>query len=202
MARFLPLLGFVLFVGVGVCWRSWLHRRRFGHSGIAMFRSGRPAQTVREASALVLLVVLGAQAVAVAVDPHALDRGRALGTAIGAWPGALVVLIGTGLMVAAQLDLGASWRIGIDEGARPGLVQRRLYRVCRNPIFLAMLIAITGFAIMLPTWLSFGTLLGTAIGIRAHVLEEEAYLMRTYGADYAAYARRVGRFLPGVGRLA
>jgi protein-S-isoprenylcysteine O-methyltransferase Ste14 len=44
--------------------------------------------------------------------------------------------------------------------------------------------------------------LGTAIGIRAHVKDEEAYLMRTYGSDYADYARRVGRFLPGVGRLA
>jgi protein-S-isoprenylcysteine O-methyltransferase Ste14 len=201
MTRFLPLLGLVLFVGVGVFWRSWLQRRRFGHTGIVMFRSGRPAQLVREALALVLLVVLGAQAVAVALDPHALDRGRALGTAIGAWPGALVVLFGTVLMAAAQLDLGASWRIGIDEGARPGLVQGGLYRVCRNPIFLAMLIVVAGFAIMLPTWLSFGTVLGMALGIRAHVLDEEAYLLRTYGADYAAYARRVGRFFPGLGRL-
>ena len=72
----------------------------------------------------------------------------------------------------------------------------------RNPIFLAMLIVVAGFAIMLPTWLSFGTLLATVLGIRAHVLDEEAYLLRTYGADYAEYARRVGRFLPGVGRLA
>jgi len=202
MMRFLPLLGLVLFVGVGVFWRSWLQRRRFGHSGIVMFRSARPAQIVREALALVLFVVLGAQAVAVALDPHALDRGRALAIAIGAWPGALVVLIGTALMAAAQLDLGASWRIGIDEGARPGLVQGGLYRVCRNPIFLAMLIVVAGFAIMLPTWLSFGTLLATVLGIRAHVLDEEAYLLRTYGGDYAEYARRVGRFFPGVGRLA
>jgi protein-S-isoprenylcysteine O-methyltransferase Ste14 len=202
MTHVLPLLGFVLFVGVGVFWRVWLQRRRFGHSGIVMFRSGRTSQTVREASALVLFVVLGGQAVAVALDPHALDGGRALGTPIGAWPGALVVLVGTALMAAAQLDLGASWRIGIDEGARPGLVRGGLYRVCRNPIFLAMLVAITGFAIMLPTWLSFGTLLGAAIGIRAHVRDEEAHLLRTYGADYADYARQVGRFLPGVGLLA
>jgi protein-S-isoprenylcysteine O-methyltransferase Ste14 len=201
MTRFLPLLGLVLFVGVGVFWRSWLQRRRFGHTGIVMFRSGRRVQTLREAAALLLFVVLGGQAVAVALDPHALDGGRVFGTPIGAWPGALMVLVGTLVMAAAQLDLGASWRIGIDEGARPGLVQGGLYRVSRNPIFLAMLVVVAGFAIMLPTWLSFGTLLGTAIGIRAHVLDEEAYLMRTYGTDYAAYARRVGRFFPGVGRL-
>jgi len=33
MTRWSPLVGFVLFVGVGVCWRAWLQRRRFGHSG-------------------------------------------------------------------------------------------------------------------------------------------------------------------------
>jgi protein-S-isoprenylcysteine O-methyltransferase Ste14 len=104
-------------------------------------------------------------------------------------------------MVVAQLDLGASWRIGIEEGARPGLVVGGLYRVCRNPIFLAMLIALTGFTILVPTWLSLATLIGAAIGIRAHVRDEEAYLKRTYGPAYADYARRVGRFVPGIGRL-
>lgn len=202
MARWSPLVGFVLFVGVGVVWRSWLQRRRFGHSGIVMFRSGQSAQIVRESLALVLGLLMGGQAVAVAVDPHALDGGRALDTTALLWPGVLVVALGIGLMVAAQLDLGASWRIGIDEGARPGLVRGGLYRVCRNPIFLAMLVVLAGFTILVPTWLSVGALLGTAVGIRAHVKDEEAYLMRTYGTDYADYARRVGRFFPGVGRLA
>jgi protein-S-isoprenylcysteine O-methyltransferase Ste14 len=32
-------------------------------------------------------------------------------------------------------------------------------------------------------------------------LAEEAYLARVYGDAYRAYARRVGRFLPGIGLL-
>jgi protein-S-isoprenylcysteine O-methyltransferase Ste14 len=202
MTRWSPLLGFVLFVGVGVFWRSWLQRRRFGHTGIVMFRSGQPAQMAREALVIVLGVLMAGQAVALAVDPHALDAGRALDTTALVWPGALLVVLGIALMAAAQLDLGASWRIGIDEGARPGLVSGGLYRVCRNPIFLAMLVVLGGFTMLVPTWLSVGAFFGTAIGIRAHVRDEETYLMRTYGSDYADYARRVGRFLPGFGRLA
>jgi protein-S-isoprenylcysteine O-methyltransferase Ste14 len=31
---------------------------------------------------------------------------------------------------------------------------------------------------------------------------EEPYLLRTHGEAYAAYAARVGRFVPGLGRLA
>jgi protein-S-isoprenylcysteine O-methyltransferase Ste14 len=32
-------------------------------------------------------------------------------------------------------------------------------------------------------------------------LVEEPYLLRTHGAHYAEYASRVGRFVPGFGRL-
>ena len=42
--------------------------------------------------------------------------------------GSVLVLGATALMLVAQLDLGASWRVGIDEGARPGLVTGGLYR--------------------------------------------------------------------------
>jgi protein-S-isoprenylcysteine O-methyltransferase Ste14 len=104
-------------------------------------------------------------------------------------------------MVAAQLDLGASWRVGIDEGARPGLVTDGLYRFTRNPIFLAMLLALTGFTLLVPTWLSAGTLVVAFLGIRQQVGEEEAWLARAYGDDYRRYAARVGRFVPGLGRL-
>jgi protein-S-isoprenylcysteine O-methyltransferase Ste14 len=37
--------------------------------------------------------------------------------------------------------------------------------------------------------------------VRGQVIEEEAYLLRTYGEEYRSFARRVGRFLPGVGAL-
>src|SRR5262249_42436063 len=198
----IPLLGFVLFVGLGIGWRCWLQRRRHGSSGIAMFRSGQWAQHLREVGALVLLVVLAAQSIALAVDPPSLD-GLLLvrPTAALQWLGAIVLFAGVGFMVAAQLDLGASWRIGIEEGARPGLVVGGLYRFCRNPIFLAMLAVLLGFALLVPTWLSLAVLLGAYAVIRGAVGAEERYLRRTYGHDYAVYAARVGRFLPHLGRL-
>ena len=44
-------------------------------------------------------------------------------------------------------------------------------------------------------------LLWAFIGIRQQILTEEAYLVRTYGEGYRQYARRIGRFLPGIGKL-
>src|SRR5262249_29415532 len=200
--KWLPLIGLVAYVGLGAGWRSWLHRRRYGSSGIAAFRSRDLAQNLREALAVVLFLPLGAQAAAVAVRPGSLDALRvAPSPPAMQWLGAIVLLAGSAIMVVAQLDLGASWRIGIEEQARPGLVVGGLYRFCRNPIFLAMLGVLLGFALLVPTWLSLAVLLGAYAVIRGAVGAEERYLRRTYGHDYAVYAARVGRFLPHLGRL-
>jgi protein-S-isoprenylcysteine O-methyltransferase Ste14 len=152
---------------------------------------------------VLVLVVIG-QAVAAAGWPESLSNLHAIYqpvAEISQVTGAVLLFGGIVLLVIAQLRLGASWRIGIEEGASPGLVTGGFYRFCRNPIFLAIIITLTGYTLLLPTWLSLVMLLGAFIGTRRQAVMEEAYLLRTYGEAYRAYARRVGRFLPGVGRL-
>jgi protein-S-isoprenylcysteine O-methyltransferase Ste14 len=196
--RYLPLIGIVLFVTLTFCWRSWLQRRRYGTSGIVLFRRGSRAQIVRDVLLVIGFSLFIGQAVVAAAWPESLSpmvRNIWLQAA-----GAVLMFAGLVLLVTAQLQLGASWRIGIDESARPGLVTGGLYRLCRNPIYLAILVTFTGYALLLPTLLSFLLLLGVFIGVRQQTLAEEAYLLRTYGDVYRDYARRVGRFLPGLVR--
>jgi protein-S-isoprenylcysteine O-methyltransferase Ste14 len=200
IARFLPLVGAVLFLAV-VCWRPWRQSRRYGRSGVFLFRSGRWRQNVRDALGVVLLVGVVGQAIVAARWPDSLSPPDAMSGPIWRVTGTVLLFGGMVLLVIAQLDLGASWRIGIEEGASPGLVRGGLYRFGRNPIFLAILVILTGYTLLLPTRLSLILLLGAFVGIRQQVLAEEAYLLRTYGDAYREYARRVGRFLPGVGRL-
>jgi protein-S-isoprenylcysteine O-methyltransferase Ste14 len=202
--RFIPLLGFTLFVGLGFGWRTWLQYRRYGSTGIVLFQSGRPAQHAREALFILLVAVLAVEAILAAVAPAALDGLGSVPPGVAAVlrpVGAMLVLLATILMVVAQLDLGASWRIGIEESARPGLVTGGLYQFCRNPIFLFMLTALVGFVLLLPNWLTLVAMVAGMVGVRRHVGDEETYLTRTYGDAYRAYAHRVGRFLPGIGRL-
>ena len=204
VASALPLIAVLVFYGLGFGWRTWVQLRRYGSSGIVLFRSGRPGQHLREALFVVLAVALFTEAALVAVAPRRLPGLVPLAPATAAVlraTGTVMVLGATALMLAAQLDLGASWRVGIDEGARPGLVTGGLYRYSRNPIYVAMLTALLGFALLLPSWISLGLLIGAGLGIRRHVRDEEAYLARTYGEEYRRYAARVGRFVPGVGRL-
>jgi protein-S-isoprenylcysteine O-methyltransferase Ste14 len=204
MNRWIPLLGTLLFVGIGFGWRTYVQWRRYGSSGVVLFRSGDWRQHAREGLLLILPLGLLVQAVALVCCPAALaPYVRLPAPAAGArlWLGSFLLCGGTALMALAQLHLGAAWRIGIDRTAHPGLVTGGLYRVSRNPIFLAMFISLAGFALLVPSWLSLALVSGTALGVRRQVEEEEAHLRRTYGEAYRAYATQVGRFLPGVGRL-
>jgi len=202
--RFLPLIGLILLVGIAFVWRAWLQRRRHGTWGIFLLRSGSPGQKLRDGALVVAGVLLGAQAVVMAWWPasiHLLPVDHSPWLEILRAPGVVLMFGGLALLVAAQLDLGASWRIGIDEEASPGLVTSGLYRFCRNPIFLGLLLVVAGYALLLPTMLSLALLPGFYIGIRQQTAVEEAWLLRTYGEPYREYARRVGRLLPGLGRM-
>jgi protein-S-isoprenylcysteine O-methyltransferase Ste14 len=101
----------------------------------------------------------------------------------------------------AQLAMGASWRIGVAEGERTELVTRGPFRLVRNPICSAMAPALAGVVLLSPNPVSIAGLALLVIGLEIQVrLVEEPHLMRSH-ADYPAYAARVGRFVPGVGRL-
>jgi protein-S-isoprenylcysteine O-methyltransferase Ste14 len=102
----------------------------------------------------------------------------------------------------AQMAMGASWRIGVDQSDRTELVTGGVFSLCRNPIYTFMLIAWTGLALLVPTWLSIASVPAGILAFEVQVrLVEEPYLLRTHGEAFRAYASRVGRFLPGVGRL-
>jgi protein-S-isoprenylcysteine O-methyltransferase Ste14 len=103
---------------------------------------------------------------------------------------------------AAQLGMGASWRIGVSEDQGTDLVTAGWFSLCRNPIYSAMVVGWTGFALMVPTWLGLAAVVVIAVGLELQVRAvEEPYLVRTHGSEYERYAARVGRFVPGLGRF-
>jgi protein-S-isoprenylcysteine O-methyltransferase Ste14 len=115
----------------------------------------------------------------------------------------IVLAGGGGLAVfLAQLGMGASWRIGVSDDQDTELVTSGWFSIVRNPIYSAMIVGWTGFALIVPTWLAFAAIVVIAIGLELQVrVVEEPYLLRTHGDEYRRYGSRVGRFVPGVGRL-
>ncbi len=100
------------------------------------------------------------------------------------------------------MAMGSSWRIGVDPEERTELVTGGVFGRCRNPIYTFMIIAWVGFALLVPTWvaLAAGVLLITGIQVQVRLVEEP-HMIRTHGETYLTWARSVGRFVPGLGRL-
>lgn len=116
--------------------------------------------------------------------------------------GVVAAVGGMFLTLAAQSSMGDSWRIGVDRTERTDLVRAGAFLVCRNPIFTAMAVTGVGLAFLVGNALA---LIGFAALILALELQvrfvEEPYLLATHPDEYGAYARRVGRFVPLVGRI-
>jgi len=193
------LVLFSVYLGAGFGLRTWLQVRRTGDSGWRGI-SGTPLSPEWWAGVLFVAALLAGVA-----GPIAALAGLApLPGLDPPWlwiAGAVLTLAGTVATVASQLDMGASWRIGVDAAERTDLVTAGLFRWVRNPIFTFMAATGLGLGLMTPNVVSLGgwALLGIALQLQVRVVEEP-YLRGVHGSAYAAYASRTGRFLPGLGR--
>jgi protein-S-isoprenylcysteine O-methyltransferase Ste14 len=195
----LALYGVYMALAFGL--RTWIQLRRTGESGFKGI-SGRPGSL--EWIAGVLFVVAIAVGVAAPVldvldvlEPlEALDSAAVRSTGIAVF---LAGLIGT---LYAQIAMGESWRIGVDEQEQTALVTSGPFALVRNPIFAAMLPASLGLALLVPNVVALAGLAALFIALEIQIrLVEEPYLLRRHGDSYRHYAARVGRFVPGLGRL-
>lgn len=175
-------------------------RRRTGRTALVLHRSGPPLQRViGMGMALFMGAIVLWSAAYLAFDEQALGVWRVPDAL--RWSGWALVAMGFIFTVTAQVQMGASWRIGIDSD-RTELVTGGLFGVVRNPIFSGMLVVVTGIALATPSaWTVMGWL-DYVLLVSLQVRLEEEHLLRLHGGAYQHYAARVGRFVPGVGRLA
>ena len=200
----MPVVALVLFAVFGLLgfgWRSWLQRRRTGSTGFRGI-SGRIGSVEWFAGVGFVL------SMAAAVFAPALQLAGVVspvGFLHAPWiqiTGIALALVGIAATVYAQVDMGDSWRIGVDPSETTTLVRQGVFGIVRNPIFTAMLIFGLGIALVTPNVLAIVGLVLLVVTIEVQVrVVEEPYLSTTHGAAYRDYAATVGRFVPGVGRI-
>jgi protein-S-isoprenylcysteine O-methyltransferase Ste14 len=126
----------------------------------------------------------------------------ALDGRLGHVAGIALAVGGMTITVLSQLAMGNAWRIGVEPSEQTELVTGGPFAIVRNPIYSGMIPFFFGIALLVPSPL---TIAGAASVLAALELQtrvvEEPYLLRTHGEAYSGYAARVGRFLPGLGRL-
>ncbi len=113
-----------------------------------------------------------------------------------------VVLSAVGAMIAfaAQMSMGASWRVGVKAGETGALMSGGLFRLSRNPTFLGQLLLLAGVAVAIP---ALPTIAGVALffwSASVQIRSEEAVLAASNGDDYRAFRDSVPRWVGINGR--
>ena len=198
---FVALAAYALYLLIAFGLRTLIQLRRTGASGFKGL-SGRVG-SVEWAAGLLFVVALaiGAAAPVLALADVA-EPIAALDTTAVHVLGVVLFAVGLAATFAAQVAMGDSWRIGVDEAERTDLVTAGPFALVRNPIFSAMLPTSAGLALMVPSAVAFAGLATLALALELQVrMVEEPYLLSRHGKRYGDYAARVGRFVPRVGRL-
>ncbi|MGE0531799.1 MAG: isoprenylcysteine carboxylmethyltransferase family protein [Hyphomonadaceae bacterium] len=110
------------------------------------------------------------------------------------WISAMVFVASVFLIAAAQLQMGASWRIGVPTDGPGPLVAHGLFAWSRNPIFVGMIGAILALFLWSPHILTAAVLAGTWTLALVQVRIEEEALREKHGDNYERYAAEVGRW--------
>jgi protein-S-isoprenylcysteine O-methyltransferase Ste14 len=187
------------FAFADLVWPVLRLRRTAGTFGLSILAERDPRGRGVGAALALLLVALG-----IGIVRFAVGGAPAVGAAVPPAPvaalGVALLALAVVIVAIAQRQMGASLRLGIPE-EHTELVSRGLYRWVRNPIFLGMLLGLAGVALAVPAPWSIAVWLGATATIVYQVRLEEEHLLARHGEAYRAYAARVGRFFPGIGRL-
>ena len=112
-----------------------------------------------------------------------------------AWIGIALLLFALVWILIAQSQMQTSWRIGIDEDVRTDLVQRGLFKISRNPIFLGIRMMLVGLFLVLPNAVMLVIWVVGEMLIQIQVRLEEEFLTRIHGDHYRTYQQQVRRWI-------
>lgn len=112
-----------------------------------------------------------------------------------AWIGVGLCCGGLLVMMASLISFGTSFRVGIDVDRPDKLVTSGVFAFSRNPIYVALFLVLVGQFLVFPNWVPLVYLFAGTWLFHRQVLREEAFMRRHYGDEYAAYCRRVRRYV-------
>jgi protein-S-isoprenylcysteine O-methyltransferase Ste14 len=192
LARIILLIGFGLFVPIGVCFRlrsrtdERLDRLQEGWFILIGLR--------------LLALVFMAGLVAFLIDPRSMAWASFPLPAWARWLGVVLVIATPALIIWTFRTLGHNLTDTVVTRRDATLVTHGPYRWVRHPFYLAFAIAV--IANTLVTANAFLAIFGTAafLMIVARTSIEERKLIERFGDSYRDYMKHTGRFLPRLRR--
>jgi protein-S-isoprenylcysteine O-methyltransferase Ste14 len=110
------------------------------------------------------------------------------------WLSATLFLASFLIIAVAQIQMGASWRIGVLKEGPGALVAHGLFRWSRNPIFVGMIGTLIALFLWSPHMGTAAVLAATWTLVLIQVRIEEEALREKHGAAYDDYASKAPRW--------
>ncbi len=189
---YLTVFFLVAFVG-----RSYLVWKRTGINPYVVGKSNRPIDFVENYYPIPTIVIL-ATTLAYSFLPQVYQYASPI-----VWLDVFAIkVVGLSAMgfallwtATAQMQMGKSWRIGIDAENKTELVEKGLFAASRNPIFLGMRLALWGFFLTLPSAVSLAAVVLADLLMQIQVRLEEDFLRGEHGEKYTEFCGRVRRWI-------
>ena len=112
-----------------------------------------------------------------------------------AFLGLAVASFGSMIAFAAQMSMGASWRVGVASGETGAMVTGGLFDKSRNPTFVGHLLLLLGVAVAVPSALTLIAVLAYTASAAYQVRKEEQALLEAHGDAFATYCEQVPRWI-------
>ena len=109
--------------------------------------------------------------------------------------GFCVGMLGDTIFLLSVLCMKDSWRAGIPDKDKTELVTTGIYRFSRNPAFLGFDLMYVGVLLLYGNLLTLSFSVFAIVMLHLQILQEERYLVNTFGAQYQEYCRHVFRYL-------
>lgn len=151
-------------------------------------RREKAVRTVELLMSIATLAAPAAQLVSILADWSWLpDSAR--------FTGFLVGLIGDGVFLIAVITMKNSWRAGIPQSEKTELIHDGIYRWSRNPAFLGFDLMYVGVCLLFCNPITIAFSLFAIVMPHLQILQEEKYLLATFGKPYEEYKSQVFRYL-------
>lgn len=116
-------------------------------------------------------------------------------TANARFTGFCTGMLGDAIFLLSVLCMKDSWRAGIPDKEKTELVTTGIYRFSRNPAFLGFDLMYVGVLLLYGNLLTLSFSAFAIVMLHLQILQEERYLVNTFGTPYQEYCRHVSRYL-------
>lgn len=111
-----------------------------------------------------------------------------------------LVVLGFVVAIVSLKKLGSNWTGMANFRIKKGqfLVKDGIYGLVRNPLYLAVLLEILGYELVVNSWLMIPIVAAGSWFYLEHMKKEDALLEKKYGSEFREYRSKVAKILPGI----